>query len=118
MRDLASGGHANTLNGDGALNTSPAPEDTADSFVYDPLNPVPSRGGNVCCEGNALSGGAFDQREIEGRDDVLVYSTEPLKEGLEVTGPIDFTVYLSSDRTDTDVTVKLVDVKPADAAKK
>ncbi len=109
---LASGGHANTLNGDGVLTTSPPSQDLPDRFTYDPMNPVPSRGGNVCCEGNALSGGAFDQRQAEEREDVLVYSTDVLQQGMEVSGPIDFTVYLSSDRTDTDVTVKLVDVYP------
>jgi putative CocE/NonD family hydrolase len=109
---LGSSGHANSLNGNGVLATNPPSEDLSDRFTYDPTNPVPSRGGNVCCEGNALSGGSFDQRKTEERDDVLVYSTEPLKEGIEVTGPVDFTVYLSSDRTDTDVTVKLVDVYP------
>jgi putative CocE/NonD family hydrolase len=74
------------------------------------MNPVPSRGGNVCCQANALSGGSLDQRVVEEREDVLVYSTEPLQEGLEVTGPIEFTVYVSSDRKDTDITVKLLDV--------
>ncbi len=109
---LTSGGHANTLNGDGLLSTRLPSEDLPDHFTYDPMNPSPSRGGNVCCEGNALSGGAFDQRKVEEREDVLVYSTEPLMEGMEVSGPVDFTVYLSSDRTDTDVTVKLIDVYP------
>ena len=113
---LASSGHANTLNGDGVLTTTPPSEDLPDHFTYDPMNPVPSYGGNVCCEGNAVNGGAFDQRKTEEREDVLVYSTEPLKEGLEVSGPVDFAVYLSSDRTDTDVTVKLIDVYPDGAA--
>ena len=113
---LASSGHANTLNGDGVLTTTPPSEDLPDHFTYDPMNPVPSYGGNVCCEGNAVNGGAFDQRKTEEREDVLVYSTEPLQEGLEVSGPVDFAVYLSSDRTDTDVTVKLIDVYPDGAA--
>ena len=66
----------------------------------------------MCCQGNAVAGGAFDQREIELRPDVLVYTTAPLKEGMDVSGPIDVTIYLSSDRKDTDVTVKLLDVYP------
>ena len=70
------------------------------------MNPVPSYGGNVCCTGNAVAGGAFDQREMEARADVLVYTTEPLKEGIEVSGPIEVTLYVSSDAKDTDFTVK------------
>ena len=109
---LASNGRANTRNGDGILTTKPPTADKPDSFSYDPMNPVPSRGGNVCCQGNAVAGGAFDQQRTELRPDVLVYTTEPLKEGLEVSGPIDVTIYVSSDRKDTDVTVKLLDVYP------
>jgi uncharacterized protein len=109
---LSSGGKANTLNGDGALTNSPPATDSPDRFEYDPMNPAPSRGGNVCCTGNAVAGGAFDQRKIEERPDILVYSTEPLKEGIEVSGPIDVTLYVSSDAKDTDFTVKLIDVYP------
>jgi putative CocE/NonD family hydrolase len=73
---------------------------------------VMSHGGNVCCQANALTGGALDQREVEQRPDVLVYTTDPFKQGTEVSGPMSFTVYLSSDRKDTDVTVKVMDVYP------
>jgi hypothetical protein len=76
------------------------------------MNPVQSVGGGVCCMGNALKGGSFDQQEIELRKDVLVYSTDPLKKGFEVTGFINSTIYLSSDVKDTDITVKLIDVHP------
>lgn len=107
---LSSGGKANTLNGDGVLSLAPAAEDKPDTFIYDPMNPVPSYGGNVCCTGNAVQGGAFDQRKMEEREDILVYSTEPLKEGIELTGTIDVTLYVSSDAKDTDFTVKLIDV--------
>ena len=109
---LASGGSANTLRGDGRLAARPPSADQPDRFTYDPTNPVPSHGGNVCCTGNAIAGGSFDQRRIEERPDVLVYSTEPLAEGMEVSGPIDVTLYVSSDARDTDVTVKLLDVYP------
>lgn len=109
---LSSGGNANTLNGDGALTKAPPATDSPDRFEYDPMNPAPSRGGNVCCTGNAVAGGAFDQRKIEERPDILVYSTEPLKEGIEVSGPIEVTLYVSSDAKDTDFTVKLIDVYP------
>jgi uncharacterized protein len=107
---LSSNGRANTLNGDGALVPAPPAEDQPDGFEYDPLNPVPSWGGNVCCTGNAITGGSFDQRKMEERPDILVYSTEPLKEGIELSGSIDVTLYVSSDVKDTDFTVKLIDV--------
>ena len=109
---LAGGGKANSLYGDGALVSAPPSMDNPDGFSYDPMNPVPSYGGNVCCTGNAVAGGAFDQRKQETRADILVYSSEPLKEGIEVSGPIDATLYVSSDAKDTDFTVKLIDVYP------
>ncbi|HEX5731658.1 MAG TPA: CocE/NonD family hydrolase [Blastocatellia bacterium] len=109
---LSSGGKANTLNGDGALADAAPAEDKPDRFDYDPMNPVPSYGGNVCCTGNAVAGGAFDQRKMEERSDILVYTTEPLKQAVEVSGPIEVTLYVSSDARDTDFTVKLIDVYP------
>lgn len=109
---LSSGGKANSLNGDGVLATAAPGADNPDNFTYDPMNPVPSYGGNVCCTGNAVAGGAFDQRKMEARADILVYTSEPLKEGIEASGPIDVTLYVSSDVKDTDVTVKVVDVYP------
>ncbi|PYV12578.1 MAG: acylase, partial [Acidobacteria bacterium] len=98
---LSSGGGANTLEGDGALSAASPAADSPDKFTYDPMDPVPSYGGNVCCTGNAVAGGAFDQRKMEGRPDILVYSTEPLKEGIEVSGPVEVTLYVSSDARDT-----------------
>ncbi|HKX27682.1 MAG TPA: CocE/NonD family hydrolase [Blastocatellia bacterium] len=109
---LSSAGRANTLNGDGQLGEGAPGTDTPDRFDYDPMNPVASHGGNVCCTGNAVAGGAFDQRRMEERPDILVYSSEPLKQGLEVSGPIEVTLYVSSDVKDTDFTVKLIDVYP------
>jgi uncharacterized protein len=109
---LASGGKANTLYGDGALTAAAPASDQPDTFTYDPMNPVPSYGGNVCCTGNAVTGGAFDQRVMESRNDILVYTTEPLKEGMEVSGPITPTLYVSSDARDSDITLKLIDVYP------
>lgn len=110
---LNSGGQANSLFGDGAL-TQKAPEKASpeDAFTYDPMNPVPSVGGNVCCTGGAIDGGAFDQQELEARNDILVYTTPPLEEGIEVSGFIETTLYVSSDAKDTDFTVKLIDVYP------
>ncbi len=107
---LASGGKANTGAGDGKLTAEPPAADMPDTFTYDPMNPVPSYGGNVCCTGNAVQGGAFDQTKMEERSDILVYSTDVLKEGFELSGPIDVTLFVSSDAKDTDFTVKLIDV--------
>ena len=109
---LSSGGKANTLEWRRCTDEAAPAADTPDSFEYDPMNPVPSYGGNVCCTGNAITAGSFDQRRNEARPDVLVYSTEPLREGLEVSGPIEVTLYVSSDAKDTDFTVKLIDVYP------
>jgi putative CocE/NonD family hydrolase len=109
---LASAGSANSINGDGALKPAPDANDTPDKFVYDPMNPVPTRGGGFCCLGADYKPGAVDQRPLEARNDVLVYSTGPLKEGFEVSGPMDVTLYISSDVKDTDVTVKVIDVLP------
>ncbi len=110
---LTSGGKANTLNGDGRLAfETDEVEDKPDSFEYDPMDPVTSLGGNVCCTGNAIRAGSFDQRTLEAREDILVYTTEPFEEGLEVSGFIESTLYLSSDVKDTDVTIKLIDVYP------
>ncbi|AHG88024.1 hydrolase CocE/NonD family protein [Gemmatirosa kalamazoonensis] len=109
---LASGGKANTLDGDGRLTPAAPSADRPDGFTYDPMNPVPSHGGNVCCTGNAVQGGALDQREMERRDDILVYTSDPLKEGTEVSGPVEVTLFVSSDAKDTDFTVKLLDVYP------
>jgi putative CocE/NonD family hydrolase len=109
---LAADDGANTLEGDGLLTTAPPGEgDGADAFTYDPMDPVMSRGGNVCCTGGAIRAGAFDQRGVEAaREDILVYTTEPFEDGLEVSGTIGVTLYVSSDARDTDFTVKLIDV--------
>lgn len=112
---LKSNGKANSLYGDGKLSLQPyAKKETTqpDAFAYDPMNPVPSYGGNVCCTGNAIQGGAFDQQKMETRHDILVYTSEPLAKGVEISGFIETTLYVSSDAKDTDFTVKLVDVYP------
>jgi len=103
---------ANTMAGDGVLATSPPSTDNPDRFTYDPMDPVMSHGGNVCCQGNATQAGAFDQRIMENRQDVLVYTSEPFREGTEVSGYITPTLYVSSDGRDTDFTVKVIDVFP------
>jgi putative CocE/NonD family hydrolase len=109
---LASAGKANTRNGDGALLLTPPSKDNPDAFMYDPMNPVGSYGGNVCCTGNAVQGGSFDQSQMELRNDILVYTSEALTEGVEITGFIESTLFVSSTGLDTDVTIKLIDVYP------
>ena len=109
---LASAGKANTRNGDGALSLTPPSKDNPDAFTYDPMNPVGSYGGNVCCTGNAVQGGSFDQSQMELRNDILVYTSEALSEGVEITGFIESTLFVSSTGLDTDVTIKLIDVYP------
>ena len=109
---LSSGGKANTLNGDGKLMPAAPASDAPDRFTYDPMNPVTSYGGNVCCTGTAVTGGAWDQQKMEAREDILVYTTEPFTEGVEISGPIAPTLYVSSDAKDTDFTVKVIDVYP------
>lgn len=109
---LDSKGSANSRLGDGKLSTSRPSKDNPDTFQYDPMDPVTSYGGNVCCTGNAVQGGAFDQQEMELRKDILVYTTDALTEGLEVSGFIEAKLYLSSDVKDTDLTIKLIDVYP------
>lgn len=110
---LDSEGQANSLFGNGVLTTQmPDAADQPDAFTYDPMNPVPSVGGNVCCTGGAIDGGAFDQQELEAPQDILVYTTPPLEEGVEISGFIETTLYVSSDAKDTDFTVKLIDVYP------
>ena len=111
---LHSGGSANTRAGDGRLSwEAPDEEQPADTFTYDPDDPVPTIGGPVCCTGTAdAPAGGFDQSAVEDRHDVLVYTSEPLDEGLEVTGPIELVLYVSSDARDTDIVGKLVDVHP------
>jgi putative CocE/NonD family hydrolase len=109
---LSSNGKANSVYGDGKLTSSKAKADFPDSFTYDPMKPVPSYGGNVCCTGNAIKGGAFDQQQMETRNDILIYTTDVLEEGVEVSGFIESTLYVSSDVKDTDFTIKLIDVYP------
>ena len=109
---LDSDGSANSLFGDGRLTTVLPTHEGVDRFTYDPTVPVPSLGGGVCCTGDAIVPGSFDQRGIEARQDVLVYTSEPLDKAIEITGTIEVTLYVGSDAKDTDFTVKLVDVYP------
>jgi len=102
-------GNANSLKGDGTLDSDKPADEPADTFVYDPENPVPTRGGCILF-GDEF--GAQDQTEIEKRKDVLVFTSKELTEALEVTGPVKVVLYAASNAPDTDWTAKLVDVYP------
>jgi len=112
---LDSDNRANSSLGNGRLSTVRPSRDGTDGFVYDPMRPVPSHGGTQVGWGISSVfniAGPVDQSTIELRDDMLVYSTPPLSQPVTVTGPVLVSLYLSSDRKDTDLTVKLLDVYP------
>ena len=109
---LHSAGQANSLRGNGVLSTTAPRSEAADRYVYDPAKPVPTLGGPLCCDAEHLEPGPRDQRSVEARDDVLVYSTSPLNQDLEVTGPVSVELYGGSSAVDTDFTAKLIDVWP------
>jgi putative CocE/NonD family hydrolase len=110
---LHSRGKANSLRGDGILSPTEPGMEEPDRFLYDPRHPVPTRGGGLCCWPGALPQGGYDQTPVETRQDVLVYTTPPLREAVEVTGPVLVTLYAASSAVDTDFTAKLVDVHPS-----
>ena len=105
-------GAANTLNGDGGLSIDSPTDEPTDNYAYDPMAPVPTLGGNNCCSPHIVPWGPYDQQNIEMRQDVLCYTSEPLQSELEVTGPIKVALYAATDQQDTDWTAKLVDVHP------
>jgi len=109
---LVSGGKANTVDGDGRLGETRPGSSGPDRFVFDPLKPVPTMGGAVCCDPAIFPWGPMDQRPVEKRRDVLVYTSPILKRDLPVLGPIKAVLYASTTAPDTDFTVKLVDVFP------
>jgi putative CocE/NonD family hydrolase len=108
---LHSAGQANTLHGDGTLSPEPPGDEPSDVYLYNPMRPVPTIGGQVILPGSNAAG-PRDQREVETRDDVLVYSTPVLNQPIEVTGPIELRLFVASSGRDTDFTGKLVDVEP------
>jgi putative CocE/NonD family hydrolase len=100
---LRSQGQANSLNGDGRLELVGPADESPDRFVYDPDYPVPTCGGNTLI----IPMGVQAQRQVQTRQDVLVYTTAPVPEPLEVTGPIVVKLFASSSAVDTDFTAKL-----------
>jgi len=110
---LTSAGKANGVTGDGALSSDEAPKIAAtDVYTYDPAKPVPTVGGPLCCDSVHLAPGPHNQQEVESRSDVLIYSTPPLDQDIEVTGPVTLDLFAKSSAIDTDFTAKLVDVGP------
>jgi len=111
---LSSGGHANTLNGNGRLLDAASASASTDTFTYDPARPVIAHGGAISGVGTdqEKNDGSYDQRTIEGREDVLVYTSDPLAADLPVFGYVETELFAGSSAPDTDFTVKLVDVAP------
>ena len=109
---LQSDGKANSLSGGGVLATEQGKSSPSDKFIYNPAHPVPTHGGPLCCTRTLLPAGPRDQRSVETRDDVLVYTTPAFSHDFEVTGPVSLDLYVSSSAVDTDFTAKLVDVWP------
>ena len=110
---LHGGGKANSLYGDGTLSReAPQAGEPADTYIYDPADPVPTWGGSNCCWSNIVLMGPIDQRPVEWRRDILVYTTPELSEPLEVTGPITIKLFAATSGKDTDWTAKLIDVHP------
>jgi len=110
---LHSSGFAHNGTDDGNLFSSmPDTDALFDHYVYDPKRPVPTSGGAMLGD----RAGPKRQNEIEARPDVLVYSSKPLENEIEVTGPIELILYVSTDALSTDFTAKLVDVYPDGSA--
>jgi putative CocE/NonD family hydrolase len=108
---LASDGHANSREGDGVLSRRTTRKARPDTFAYDPRNPVPTVGGAICCDPKILPPGPLEQSSVEERNDVLVFTSDPLGEDVEVTGLVKALLYVSTSANDTDFTAKLVDVE-------
>lgn len=112
---LQSSGNANTTAGSGTLSSeTPAADEREDVYLYNPHHPVPTTGGATLLPDLlvARNAGPLDQRQVEAREDVLVYSSPVLEKEVEVTGPIALVLYVSSSAKDTDFTGTLVDVYP------
>ena len=106
-----SGGQANSAKGKGTLSASKPTAAATDKYRYDPNKPVPTLGGNNCC-GTPTVAGPKDQRPIESREDVLVFSSEVLQEPVAIAGPVSMKLFAATDGRDTDWMIKLVDVSP------
>ncbi len=106
---LTSNGNANSVRGDGELTFEAPKKAAADKYTYDPKFPVMTLGGNNCC-GTPTQAGPYDQRPLERREDVLVYSSDFLKSAVTIAGPVKMKLFAATDGPDTDWMIKLVDV--------
>ncbi|HEX3803127.1 MAG TPA: CocE/NonD family hydrolase [Solirubrobacteraceae bacterium] len=111
---LHSGGHASTAHGDGELSADPPDDEREDVYLYNPFDPVPTIGGQTLLPPARMpaNAGPRDQRALDGRPDILFFTTRPLDHDVEVTGPVQLKLFISSSAPDTDFTGKLVDVHP------
>ena len=109
---LHSGGRANSLSGDGTLDREPPGDEPPDFFIYNPFDPVPSMGGHSCCLPQVAPMGPMDQRPVEYRNDVLVYTSPPLDAPCFAAGFVTARLSAATSAADTDFTVKLCDVEP------
>ena len=104
------------LRAGGGLAATPPEHAETRSFRYDPMDPVPTVGGAIASGLPLMTAGAFDQRAagrpLAEREDILIFETEPLARDIEVVGPVEATIWVSSSAPDTDLTIKLVDVYP------
>jgi len=103
---------ARTRFGDGRLSAEPAVNESPDTYIYNPRNPVPTWGGTVCCTGGLAPGGPLDQRVNQSRQDVLVFTTDPIDVDTEVTGAIQLRLFFSTNVPDTDFFATVSDVYP------
>jgi putative CocE/NonD family hydrolase len=100
------------LRSDGRLTMESSDTDESTGrYVYDPADPVPTTGGSILMS-SEFRPGPLDQTAVETRPDVLVYTSEPLDEDLEVTGRVRATIYAATDAPTTDWVVRLCDVDP------
>lgn len=111
---LHSRGNANSASGDGALNRNEPGSETPDVFIYNPHRPVPTVGGPLigALEGPGVIAGPLEQSSVENRNDVLCYTTTPMEEDIEISGPIQLHLFAATSTRDTDFAAKLVHVLP------
>ena len=103
-----SNGHASTRTGDGSLSREAPASEPVDSFTYDPSDPTPSTDDPAAMGARSV----LDERQMELRKDVLVFTSAPLAEPVEVTGPIRIKLWAASSAKDTDWAAKIIDVHP------
>jgi putative CocE/NonD family hydrolase len=106
-----SSGRASSNLGDGTLSRMAPLSEQADTYSYNPLQPVPTVGGKLLAMGGMVPG-PVDQSIIERRNDVLCYTTNELEDDLEITGPLKIILYASTSAKDTDFTAIMTDVQP------